>query len=165
MSMRVIAFDPGLGTGWAVVGLEDERPRLEAAGALTIGAAPSRVKALLLCPGDVVAEGWENQGKSVDIASSYPNRVLGMIEALACDRGRAFYEAKASVWKPQFARNGGYLPAPDRFDSSHQPLANALLHELGYWPAALAAAPRKERRHALDAAALGVWWLLWGSNG
>lgn len=170
--MRVLAFDPGATTGYAVMARASRGLVLEAAGTFIyrreqtgndIWDAIRRHSPIL-----IVVEDWENQGKQVDMHSIWPNRIIGQVEAYANLLGIHIARVGASLWKPSFSASAGLLkmPLPVRLEAKQRGVAQRLRLELGSWPAALYDMSDDTLRHAVDAAGLACWMMLTsGRNG
>lgn len=161
---RTLAFDPGTSSGYATL---DTNPRhLSDAGVITLDHDPTNLTTNLsdliadTLPDRIIIEGWESHGRVIDIHSSVPNMVIGIIIALAVTHTVPYSIAFSSVWKREYSSGAAHLPAPSsRVRAPDEGLARALQHDLGAWPEALERVPRAVRSHAISAAGLALWSL------
>lgn len=162
---RTLALDPGKLTGYALLThTRRGTGALELAGTIETTRDPHQTALALhqllqdARPDRVVIEGWESQGKRVNIHSSTPNLILGMLAALTALTGTPFHVAYASEWKPQYGMGAEYLPAPpQKIPKADEYLARRLQHDLKTWPDALALLKPTNAGHAVNASALAVW--------
>ncbi len=155
----ILGIDPGQMTGIAMVNGKGQYPELIMAGVVELAEAITKLSEIISTRPDlVVFEGWEMQGRRVNISCVYPNQVIGMIKALCRVHKVPYCEVFASSWKVEYCHNGLALPEPVRVDKGHQAMANAIYHDLGLWPEPLLAIPKKtDLRHAIDAAGLALY--------
>ena len=155
----ILGIDPGLTTGVAMVNGKGQYPELVMAGVIHLSEAISKLSEIIAQRPDlVVFEGWEMQGRRVNISCVYPNQVIGMVKALCHIHKVPYHELFASSWKTEYCHNGLALPEPVRVDKGHQAMANAIYHDLGLWPEPLLTIkPKTDLRHAIDAAGLALF--------
>lgn len=162
---RTLALDPGKLTGYALLTHATRGTgEVEQAGTIETTRDPHQTALALhqllqdARPDRVVIEGWESQGKRVNIHSSTPNLILGMLAALTALTGTPFHVVYASEWKPQYGMGAEYLPAPpQKIPKADEYLARRLQHDLKTWPDALALLKPTNAGHAVNASALAVW--------
>jgi len=162
---RTLALDPGKLTGYAL--LEHARRGtgdVERAGTIETTRDPHQTALALhellhaTKPDRVVIEGWENQGKRVNIHSTTPNLIIGMLAALTALTGTPLHIAYSSEWKPQYGTGAEYLPAPpQKIPKADEHLARRLQHDLRTWPTALVGLKTANAGHAVNAVALSIW--------
>ncbi len=168
--MTILAFDPGAMTGYAVLAkTRPERSERNGRGLVLVAAGAFAYRQTITggdiydvirahTPTLIAVEDWENQGKRIDMHSTWPNRVIGQVEAYANLLGIHLSHVGASVWKPSFSARAHLLPpTPAKLPATHDRIARRVLHELGCWPEALANMPGETLRHAVDAAGLACW--------
>lgn len=173
--MIVLAVDPGAITGYAAIAQTPRGLVLEHAGAIQyrsdsgISAAMEVWDAIRATKPNIIAvEDWEQQGQRVDMHSSWPNRVIGQVEAYAGLLGIHLCYVGASTWKPSFARNAGALPPPPiKLPRSCDLVARRLALELGVWPQLLSELAQRKNGHSrrskpliddvIHAAGLACW--------
>lgn len=154
--MRLLAVDPGAHSGVAY--LVDGTPTFAAVFRMEDTAEKLGCLIADTKPDTLLCEGWERRGNRLNAASTYPNRVLGMCEALSRERGVLMVEAGASLWMRQFCKNAELLPDLPIVYSESQRVAKAICVHLGGYPEHLFAdIPPKLRRHAIDAVGLALW--------
>lgn len=162
---RTLALDPGKLTGYALLThTRRGTGTLELAGTIETTRDPHHTALALhqllgqARPDRVVVEGWESQGKRVNIHSSTPNLVIGMLAALTALTGTPLHVAYASQWKPQYGAGAQLLPPPpQKIPKDDEYLARRLQHDLSEWPAALAPLKPTSAGHAVNATALAIW--------
>lgn len=160
--MRLLAFDPGAITGYAVLERAKRGLILEAVGIIPYRRAQtgSDIWAVIraAAPTLIAVEDWENQGKRIDMNSAWPNRVIGHVEAYASLLGIHLSHVGASRWKPAFGARAWLLPPlPVKIDRPHEPIAKRLALELGGWPALLTDTSAATRQHVVDAVGLACY--------
>lgn len=134
--MRILAFDPGGTTGYAALASAKRGLVLEAAGTFQYQERVSGTQVWDLIrrhrPTLIVTEGWENQGKQLDMHSIWPNRVIGQVEAYAGLLGIHLALVGASRWKPSFGARASLLRGelPPGIDREHRAIAQRLRLEL-----------------------------------
>lgn len=162
---RTLALDPGKLTGYALLThTRRGTGALELAGTIETTRDPHQTALALqqlltdTKPDRVVIEGWENQGKRVNIHSTTPNLIIGMLAALTALSGTPLHIAYSSEWKPQYGTGAEYLPAPpQKIPKADEYLARRLQHDLKAWPAALVGLKATQAGHAVNAVALALW--------
>jgi hypothetical protein len=161
--VTILAFDPGATSGYAVLAKSRRNIMLEAAGTFKYREAHTGTDIWQVIrtysPTLIVVEDWENQGKSLDMHSTWPNRVIGHVEAYASLLGIHLSLVGASAWKPSFGARANLVKVnlPVKLDAKHERIAKRLTLELGGWPQALSYVPNETLRHAVDAAGLACW--------
>lgn len=160
-----LALDPGKLTGYALLTHEKRGTgTLKLAGTIETTRDPHQTALALhellqaTKPDRVVIEGWENQGKRVNIHSTTPNLIIGMLAALTALTGTPLHLAYSSEWKPQYGTGANLLPAPpQRVPKADEHLARRLQHDLKAWPTALVGLKTANAGHAVNAIALSIW--------
>jgi len=165
--MRVLAFDPGATTGYAVLARSKKGIVLEAAGTFKYDEGKNATGLGIYeiirdaRPQLVAVENWEDRPGEVTRHSIWPNRIIGHVEAYTALLGIHLALVSGAVWKGSFVAHARSkaLQLPVELEPKHEKIASQITYLLRHWPKTLNTVPPEALRHAVDATGLACWIL------